>query len=96
MNQFLTKKEGQKRLKICKKCEHYEDVPVLYLYIKSQNKLYHIVQSFASSSTSFNDDTVDDMMVDDETHPAIQTMIDQDFQKSPAISSAKKKYNPYM
>ena len=30
MDQFLTKKEGQKRLKICKKCEHYKDVPVLY------------------------------------------------------------------
>ena len=30
MNQFLTKEEGQKRLKICKKCEHYKDVPVLY------------------------------------------------------------------
>ena len=26
MDQFLTKKEGQKRLKICKKCEHKESL----------------------------------------------------------------------
>ena len=60
------------------------------------SKLYSVIQSFADSSSSFNDDTVDDMMVNHETHPAIQTMIDQGLQKRPTTSSAKKKYNPYM
>ena len=59
------------------------------------SKLYSVVQSFANSSTTFNDDTVDDMMVNDDTHPAIQTIIDQDLQRKPVTSSAKKKYNPY-
>ena len=59
------------------------------------SKLYSVMQSFANSSPSFNDDTVDDMMVNDETHPAIQTMIDQGLQRRPTTSSAKKKYNPY-
>jgi hypothetical protein len=27
--EFLTKKEGLKRLKICEKCEHFKNVPVI-------------------------------------------------------------------
>ena len=59
------------------------------------SKLHSVVQSFANSSISFNDDTVDDMMVNDETHPATQKIIDQGLQRRPTTSSAKKKYNPY-